>query len=212
MRWLTIGVLSIAAALAAVGAVQAADEAHAEHAAGEAGHAHLGEDVSPIVKDPSEFRTDLAIFTLFVFAILFAGLYKAAWPKISTALEEREAGIRRAIADADKAREDAVEALKQHQAKLDAVQEEVKAILAEARRDAERTKADIMASAASEATATKNRAIADIERARDQALNELFSRMADQVATATAQVMGRSLTPDDQNRLIREAITQVSAN
>jgi F-type H+-transporting ATPase subunit b len=147
-----------------------------------------------------------------VFAILFFGLYTKAWPKITTALEEREAGIRRAIADAEKARLDAAEMLKQHQAKLDQVQEEVKAILAEARRDAERTKADIMASANTEATATKNRAIAEIERAKDQALNELFDRMANQVAKATEQVVGRSITADDQNRYIREALAQVHNN
>jgi F-type H+-transporting ATPase subunit b len=212
MRWISIGVLSIAAAFAAVGSTRAADDAHVEHAAGDAHAVHAGENVSAAAKDPSEFRSDLAIFTLIVFGLLFAALYKTAWPKISTALEEREAGIRRAIADADKARDDAVAALKAHQAKLDSVQEEVKEIMAEARRDAERTKNDIMASATTEATATKNRAIAEIERAKDQALSDLFSRMADQVAAATTQVVGRSVTSDDQNRLIREALTQVSAN
>src|SRR5262249_4681460 len=99
-----------------------------------------------------------------------------------------------------------------HQTKLDAVQEEVKAILASARQDAEKTKNEIVAAANTEATATKNRAIADIELAKDRALGDLFARMADQVAAATSQVVGRTVTSDDQNRLIREALTQVSAN
>jgi F-type H+-transporting ATPase subunit b len=211
MRWISIG-LVVGALLCAAPQFALAAEPHAA-AEGDHGHgAHLGEDVSAAALDPSEWKADLAIFTLIVFLILFAALYKTAWPKISTALDEREAGIRRAIADADKARDDAVAALKAHQAKLDSVQEEVKEILAEARRDAERTKNDIMTSATTEATATKNRAIAEIERAKDQALNDLFSRMADQVAAATSQVVGRSVTSDDQSRLIREALTQVSAN
>jgi F-type H+-transporting ATPase subunit b len=182
------------------------------HAAGDAHHAHIGEDVSDAVKDPAHAQLDLAIFTLVVFVLLFLGLSTAAWPKISSALIAREEGIRRAIADSEKARLDAAEMIRQHQAKLDAVQEEVKAILAEARRDAEHTKNDIIASATTEATAIKNRALADISLAKDQALNELFDRMADQVAAATAQVVGRTVTGDDQSRFIREALAQVSPN
>jgi F-type H+-transporting ATPase subunit b len=201
---------SLMLVLLSAGAVRGADP----HAAGEGGahHAHIGEDVSAHVKDPAHVQLDLGIFTLIVFLLLFAGLRAAAWPKISTALTAREEGIRRAIADAEKARIDSAEMLRQHQAKLDAVQEEVKAILAEARRDAEHTKNDIIASANTEATNIKNRAVADINLARDQALQELFSKMADQVAAATTQVVGRTVTGDDQNRFIREALNQVSAN
>jgi F-type H+-transporting ATPase subunit b len=194
--------------LGSVQSVRAADEAHGDHGHG----AHLGENVSKETMDPSEWKGDLAIFSLIVFAGLFLVLYAKAWPKISSALEEREAGIRRAIADAEKARIDSAEMLRQHQAKLDSVQEEVKAILAEARRDAEQTKNDIVASANTEATNIKNRAVADINLAKDQALHELFDKMADQVAAATTHVVGRTVTGDDQNRFIREAMNQVSPN
>ena len=200
MRWLSI--LAVAFALS-LGSVVIAQEAHS---------AHLGEDVSAATKDPSEWKGDLAIFSLIVFLGLFGVLYAKAWPKISSALEERESGIRRAIADAEKARIDSAEMLKQHQAKLDAVQEEVKTILAAARSDAERTKNEIVASANTEATAIKNRAIADIGQAKDQALQEVFGKLADQVAKATEQVVGRTVTADDQSRLIREALAQVSPN
>jgi F-type H+-transporting ATPase subunit b len=208
MRWLSILALACLLSLGSARNARAADEAHGDHGHG----AHLGEDVSKETMDPSEWKGDLAFFSLIVFLGLFGVLYAKAWPKISSALEEREAGIRRAIADAEKARIDSAEMLRQHQAKLDSVQEEVKAILAEARRDAERAKNDIVASANTEATAIKNRAIADIDRAKDQALHEVFGKMADQVAKATEQVVGRTVTGDDQNRFIREALSQVSPN
>jgi F-type H+-transporting ATPase subunit b len=206
MRWLSILALACVIGLGPVQIVRAADEAHGDHGHG----AHLGE--KGVNKDPSEWKGDLAIFSLIVFAGLFFILYAKAWPKIGSALEEREAGIRRAIADAEKARIDSAEMLKQHQAKLESVQEEVKAILAEARRDAEQTKNDIVASANTEATNIKNRAVADINLAKDQALHELFNKMADQVAAATTHVVGRTVTGDDQNRFIREALSQVSPN
>ncbi|MBX3443044.1 MAG: ATP synthase F0 subunit B [Planctomyces sp.] len=203
MRWLVMAML--AAALSFGGAAMAADDGH--------GHGpHPGENVSSDAKSPIEVRDDLAIYTLLVFALLLAALYKTAWPKITGALEEREAGIRQAFIEKEQALVAAAAMLQEHRTKLDAVAGEVKEILAEARRDAEQTKADILAAAATEATATKNRAIADIERARDQALNDLFDKMSTQVAAATEQVIGRTVTADDQNRLIREALSQVSVN
>jgi len=205
MRWLSILTLACVLSFGPVGIVSAA-QAAATHSA------HLGEDVSAQTKDPSEWKGDLAIFSLIVFLLLFAVLYAKAWPKIGSALEEREAGIRRAIADAEKARLDSAEMLRQHQAKLDAVQEEVKALLADARKSAKQMKNEIVASANTEATNIKNRAVAEINVAKDQALQELFGKMADQVAAATTQAVGRTVTGDDQNRFIREALSQVSPN
>jgi len=205
MRWLSILALACVLSFGPARIVSAA-QAEATHGA------HLGEDVSAQTKDPSEWKGDLAIFSLIVFLLLFAVLYAKAWPKIGSALEEREAGIRRAIADAEKARLDSAEMLRQHQAKLDAVQEEVKTLLADARKGAEQMKNEIVASANTEATNIKNRAVAEINVAKDQALQELFGKMADQVAAATTQAVGRTVTGDDQNRFIREALSQVSPN
>jgi F-type H+-transporting ATPase subunit b len=203
--------VSLMLVLLSAGAARGADP-HAAGAGAGAHHAHIGEDVSAHVTDPKDVQLELGVFTLFVFLLLFGGLRIAAWPKISAALTAREEGIRRAITDAEKARIDSAEMLRQHQAKLDAVQEEVKAILATARKDAEQVKNDIVASANTEATNIKNRAVADINVAKDQALQEVFGKMADQVAAATTQVVGRTVTGDDQNRFIREALSQVSPN
>jgi F-type H+-transporting ATPase subunit b len=79
--------------------------------------------------------------------------------------------------------------------------------VAEARRDAEYTKNDIIATAQNEAEATRQRAVQDIERARDQAMDELFAHMARTVNEATEQVIGRALTGADNDRLIEEALS-----
>ena len=126
-------------------------------------------------------------------------------------MDKRESGIREDIASAERAREQAATMLSDHEAKLAGVQEEVKEILAEARRDAEHTKTEIMAAAQSEAEATRDRALGDIERARDQALKDLFDQVATQVASATEHVLGRSLDAADQQRLIAEALAEVTS-
>jgi len=186
----------------------AADPEHAgEHTAGEHGHgAHIGE--KDVNTDPAELKADLAIYTLVVFLLLFFLLWTFAWKPISQALDQRAEGIRKNIADAAAANQKAEQLLAEHQKQLDHAQIEVKEILAEARRDADHTKQDIIATAQREAEATRNRAVNDIERARDAALKDLFDHMSGQVELAIEHVLGRGLTGEDQSRLIDEALAQ----
>ena len=177
---------------------------------GEHGGEHIGEE--GVNKNPSEFKTDLAIYTVVVFLLLLGILWKFAWGPIVAGLEKRDAGIRQNIADAEEARINSEKMLAEYAKKLDDVQEEIREIIAEARRDAEHTKQEILNAAEKESTALKDRSIAEIERARDQALTDLFDTMSSQVTTATEYVLGRSLSGDDQNRLVDEALAQFSQN
>ncbi len=158
---------------------------------------------------PLGFKEDLAIWSLVVFIIFVSVLKKFAWGPLSEGLNKREQRIRQDIADAETARLKAEQMLREHQKKLDQVQDEVKEILAEARRDAEQAKQNILTVAQNEAETTKDRSIVEIERSRDQALKELFDAMAGQVATATEYVLGHGLQPEDQDRLIQEALAQL---
>ncbi len=174
-------------------------------------HTEIGVD-SKTDKNPAEFRSDLAIFTLIVFGLLFLGLMYFAWGPIVSAIDERETSVRNDIAAAEDGRLKAEKMLAEHAAKLDAVQDEVKEIIAEARRDADQTKQEIVAAAQSEAIATKDRAVSEIERARDQALEAVFDKMSETVALATEHVVGHGLQVEDQNRLIDEALAQFASN
>ena len=168
------------------------------------------EGAHPANDDPIySVKGDLALWSLVVFIIFLLVLKKFAWGPLSEGLDKREQRIRQDIADAETARLKAEQMLRDHQEKLDQVQDEVKEILAEARRDAEQAKQNILTVAQNEAEATKDRAIAEIERSRDQALQELFDAMAGQVATATEYVLGHGLQPADQDRLIQEALVQL---
>ncbi len=158
-------------------------------------------------EDPAEFKADLAIFTLIVFLLLATLLKKFAWGPVTEGLERREGSIRDNIAAAESARIKAEKMLAEHAAKLDKVQDEVREILAEARRDAEHTKNEIVAAAQKEAEAGRQRAVHDIERARDQALDDLFDHMGKCVSQATEQVIGRALTGADNDRLIEESLS-----
>jgi F-type H+-transporting ATPase subunit b len=198
-------VLVLGVALLPNTAAQAA-EGHAESditdpLAGEAS-AHAPGPMTATKQD-----VDLALWTLITFVVFLVVLKKFAWCPLIEGLDRRESGMLDNIAAAEAARLKAEKMLAEHAAKLDKVQDEVREIVAEARRDAEHTKNDIMATAQKEAEATRQRAVQDIERARDQAMDELFAHMARTVNEATEQVIGRALTGADNDRLIEEALS-----
>lgn len=153
-------------------------------------------------------EVDLALWTLITFIAFLAVLGKMAWKPLIEGLDKREAKVFGALSEAEAARGKAQKLLEEHQNKIDRVQDQVREILAEARRDAEITKSDIIATAQREADASRKRAIIEIERARDQALDELFDHMSKCVDQATQQVVGRSLTGADHDRLIRESLNE----
>lgn len=180
-----------------------AEEAVTHGEAAEA-EAHSGNSV------PMSFKTDLALWSLITFVVFVLVLRMFAWGPLVEGLDKREARLRQDVADAEAARIRAEQLLAEHSARLDKAQEEVREIIAEARRDADHTKNEIIAEAQREAEATKTRVIAEIERSRDQALKELFDQMAAQVAVAAEHVLGRSVTDADQERLIEEALAEVA--
>ncbi|MSR58572.1 MAG: ATP synthase F0 subunit B [Planctomycetaceae bacterium] len=153
---------------------------------------------------------DLAIWSLITFIVFVFVLRKLAWGPMIEGLDKRESSVLQNIADAESARFNAEKMLAAHTEKLDKAQDEIRELIAEARRDADHTKADIVALAQKEAEATKQRAVQEIGRARDQALDDLFAFMSKSVEQATQQVVGRSLTGADHERLIAEALNNVT--
>jgi len=179
------------------------------HTATPAGDSDAEEDHESGV--PLSFKADLAFWSLIVFLLFVFVLRVGAWKPLAAGLDQREASIRADIAGAEQARVQAEQMLADHAAKLDQVQDEVRAILAEARRDAEHTKQDIIAEAQKEAELTKQRSVTEIERARDAALRDVFDTLSEQVVVATEQVLIRALTDDDQKRFVDDALAQFAS-
>jgi F-type H+-transporting ATPase subunit b len=183
------------------------DHADGPHHKDDGDHAHDEEKGGGM-----KFKADTALWSLVTFVVFVLVLRVFAWGPLTEGLDNREAHFRSQLAEAEAARIQAERMLKEHAAKLEAVQDEVKAIIEEAKRDAEHTKNDIIETAQKEAKATQDRAIHEIERSKDAALKELFDTMSSQVASATEHVIGRSINGDDQNRLIDEALSQFSGS
>jgi F-type H+-transporting ATPase subunit b len=191
------------------GACRAAEEPKAKAPPEASTHGKAGEAEEPHESGvPMNLKTDLAFWSLVTFVIFIALLGKFAWKPLIAALDKRESRIRDDIGAAENARIKAEQMLAEHARTLAKVQDEVRALLAQGRQDAERAKQEIVTEAQKEAEASKQRALHEIGRARDSALKDLFDGMASQVAHATEHVLGRSLTGGDQDRLIDEALAQ----
>lgn len=160
---------------------------------------------------PMEPQNDLVLWTIVTFVLFLIVLKKVAWGPLIDGLDKRESKYRKLLEDAKADRDKAVGLLGEYEQKLKAAQDEVSEIIAEARRDAERTKTDILATAQQEAEATRKRALDDIDRARDQAVNELFDHVRANVVSATEKILSRSLTDDDHQRLVDEALSELSS-
>ncbi len=200
----SVNVLADESAAASAVQAESAEESHTDHAADD-GHDEHHETGVPI-----NFKGDLALFSLVTFVLFLFVLKKFAWGPLIQGLDNREASIRRAIAEADENRRKSEAMLADYDQKLKAAEQTVQAMVNEAKRDAERTSQDLISAAQREVGAIRERAREDINLARDAALDELFTAMNNQVLLATEHVLGRALSDEDQDRLVQEAMSAIS--
>jgi F-type H+-transporting ATPase subunit b len=161
--------------------------------------------------NPLAFDPDLAIVTAVVFLLLVAILGKFAWPQITAALDERERKIADNIAAAEARHEDAKRLLAEHEAKLAAAAGEVREMLEQARRDAESTRKRIETDGQTAAKAELDRAVREIGRARDAAVEELAISSANVAIDLARRVVRDEISPDRQKQIVREALSKLSS-
>ena len=206
-RFVKFGCIALAVLLCVVPASTSfAAEAAGEH------HVHVGSDGNPQEENLAEFRADLSIYTFIVFVLLLLLLWKFAFGPISKMLHDREEGIRKNIEDAKTERLKAEELRGQYEGMLEAAEDKVRAIYAEANAKAEELRAKRAAEADQEAQARIKQAVSEIERAKEQAIAELFEAENQRIVQATEHVLGRALSDDDQHRLVNEALAHFSKN
>jgi len=158
---------------------------------------------------PMDPKGDLALWSFIVFGLFLVVLGKFAWKPMIEGLDKRESGIRQAISDAEDNRRKSEALLAEYEQKLKSAEHTVQQMIAEARRDAERTSQDLVTKAQKEVDSLRVRAKEEIRQAKDAALAEVFSKVNAQVVLATEHVLGRALQDGDQDRLVGEALAQI---
>jgi len=160
-------------------------------------------------ESPAWFQTDLALWTLAVFAVLLFLLTKFAWKPIMEGLEKREQGIADLIAATRAANDEAKNMLASYERRLAEASDEVRGMLEEARRDSEATRLAIVAEARKAADDEQARAKREIGLARDEALSQIAEQAGQLAVDVAGKFLRDKLSTDDHARLVRDSVASV---
>ena len=189
--------------LALVTCVAFAAPCWAEDAHGGAGH-EAGHSTNPLSPD-----FVVAIGTVVVFLLLVVILGKTAWKPILAGLKAREDGIREQIQGAEKANADAKGLLTEYQGKLAAAADEAKKAVDDGRKHAEELAARIEADAKAEAGKERERALRDIELARQGAIKDVYDQVAAVATEVAGKILQQRLDPAQHRRLVEDGFAQL---
>ena len=154
-------------------------------------------------------RYDLGIYTLVVFGLLCLIMYRYAWPNIAAGLEKREAMLHAVRDEAIRAKQDAEEMRLRLQTEFAQANDKIRAMLEEARRDADDLRAREREAGAKEAAAERDRARREIEAAKDAALADIYTRAVELATTLSAKTLARHVSADDHRRLLDESLAEL---
>jgi F-type H+-transporting ATPase subunit b len=151
----------------------------------------------------------LMIWTLLVFGITMYVLSKVAFPRIQEALDKRANAIRESIEEAEKTRTEANEILQEYRARLREAREQADEIVARARKSAESSKSQAVEEGREKREELLAAARRDIEAETRRSLERIRKEVADLTVLTTEKVTRKTLTGDDQKKLIDEALAEV---
>jgi len=151
----------------------------------------------------------LMIWTLVLFLFTMWVLSKVAFPKIQEALDKRANAISESIEAAERQRKESDELLTEYRARLAEAREQADDIMARARKSAETAEAEAAAAGKEKREELVEAAKRDIEAETRRSLDQIRQEVADLTVLATERVTRKSLNPDDQKRLVEEALSEV---
>lgn len=151
-------------------------------------------------------------WTLVAFIITVLVLRRFAFPVIADALDKRQRAIEDAIDHAQKTQDEADALLVDYRARLTEARAQADDLLAKARQAAETQQAESLEKSRVQREEILEQAQRDIESATAKAKQDLRREVADLTVLATEKITRRSLTSDDQQRLLDEALSELDFN
>ncbi|MFO0938729.1 MAG: hypothetical protein U0798_19680 [Gemmataceae bacterium] len=208
--WIRILVLALVVAFVTSVPVQAFAAAAAK-GTDATGRAQAPAHPEPKLWDLPE-KWDLSIYSVIVFVLLFLLLSKFAWPQISAGLLAREKQLAEAKDAADQAKADAEKMHATLKAEFAAASDKIRAMMDEARKDADVLRAKEREVGIKEAAAERDRAKREIEVAKEQALQDIYQKSVEVASLISSKAIRRNLTAADHSRLIDEALSDLKLN
>ena len=151
----------------------------------------------------------LMIWTLLLFGLSMYALWKLAFPRISEALDKRQKSIEDSIDHAEQIRHQADEILAEYQERLKEARAQADEIVARARRAGETHERQSEEDAKAKREQLLEQTRRDIETESRRAIQEIRREVADLTVLATEKVTRKTLTEDDQRRLVQDALSEL---
>ncbi len=156
---------------------------------------------------PVQWETYL--WTLGIFVALVLVLRKLAWKPLLEAVEAREKRIADSLQKAEEVQRASAEIAARQEAALAGAHARSKAVLDEARGQAEEYRKREMEKANGEAEAFLGRAKKEIALEEGRARDALRKEVVDLTLEAASRVLGRAVTGEDERRLAAETVEEI---
>lgn len=162
---------------------------------------------NPLVQpDPGLF-----IWTILTFLVLLTLLAKFAWGPLLRALESRQELIRKSLDDAQQAKQE-LERLQQESAQIiRQARVEAEAVVTQSRSDAARLRDEMRQKAKTEADGIVRNAERQIQLETQRALQQIRHEAVELSVMIASKILRRTLTKEDNEQLIEEALKQVES-
>jgi F-type H+-transporting ATPase subunit b len=148
----------------------------------------------------------LMIWTLIAFGVTFMVLRKLAFPRIQEALDKRQKAIEESIDHAERTKQEADKLLADYRERLKEAREQADDIVARSRKAAEQVEKEAREEGREKREELLEAARRDIEAETRRALQEIRDEVASLTIMATEKVTRKTLSEDDQKRLVEEAL------
>jgi F-type H+-transporting ATPase subunit b len=159
-----------------------------------------------------EINPGLLIWTIVTFVCVAAILAKFGWKPMLKALSDREEKIRGSLEEADRARAQAAELIKQNEKNLARAEEEYQKMIREGKSLAEKLKEEIVEKAKQQAQQELKMAKEEIQHSVDAAKLKLRADVADLAIIATEKILEETLDKKKQKQLIESAMNKLPKN
>jgi F-type H+-transporting ATPase subunit b len=151
----------------------------------------------------------LMIWTLLLFGISLYVLAKLAFPRISEALDRRQKAIEDSIDHAEQIRHEADQVLAEYRERLKEARGQADEIVQRARKTAETHEREAEEDAKARRERMLEQTRRDIEAETHRAIQEIRHEVADLTVMATEKVTRKTLTEEDQRRLVEDALSEL---
>jgi len=142
---------------------------------------------------PFDINTGLIFWTLIIFGLLMALLWRFAWPTILRSVEERERRMQRQLEDAERARAEAERLLGEHKAILAGARAEAEDVITKAKTVAQKEREGLLARAREEQDAMVARARREIDEEKQKAILALRREAVDLAVAAASKLVEGNL-------------------